>query len=54
MYLYCKEFGVPPYEGSFSTHPSKWIHKAFIIRNAFAKKEKEAIDVRKSENTNKV
>tara|TARA_R100000458_G_C8213563_1_gene200243 strand:+ start:315 stop:662 length:348 start_codon:yes stop_codon:yes gene_type:complete len=51
-YLYCKDFGVQPYEGDYSKHPAKWIDKAFIIKHAIAKKERKLRDVRK--NSNKV
>ena len=39
-YVYCTEFGVSPYSGSFGNQPSKWVEKSFIIKSAFAKKEK--------------
>jgi len=42
-YVYCKEFGVSPYEGDYSKHPAKWIDKSFIIKNAFAKMENAQI-----------
>ena len=41
-YIYCKEFGVSPYQGSFEDHPSEWIKKVFIIKSAISKREKEA------------
>jgi len=47
-YIYCKEFGVSPCEGSFKRHPSKWIEKSFIIKNALAKKENAQIEKAKS------
>ena len=53
-YLYCKEFGVSPYEGDYSKHPAKWIDKTFIIKHALAKKEKEAIDANRQKNNNKI
>ena len=30
-YLYCKQMGVPPYDGFFGKHPKKWIDKCNII-----------------------
>ncbi len=51
-YVYCKDFGVSPYSGSFNNHPAKWIEKAFIIKNAIAKKERDLRNVR--QNNNKV
>tara|TARA_R100000808_G_scaffold8841_1_gene24737 strand:- start:8268 stop:8624 length:357 start_codon:yes stop_codon:yes gene_type:complete len=43
-YIYCKDFGVSPYEGSFQKHPARWIEKSFIIKNALAKKENAQIE----------
>ena len=43
-YIYCKEFGVPAYNGAYGDQPSKWIEKSFVIKNALAKKEKDLID----------
>ena len=47
-YIYCKEFGVSPYEGSFQEHPAVWIDKSFIIKNALAKKENAQIEKAKN------
>ena len=43
-YLYCKEFGIPPYPGSYNTQPKIWIDRMFLIKKALAKKEKSMID----------
>ena len=43
-YIYCKEFGVPAYNGAYGEQPSKWVEKSFVIKNALAKKEKDLID----------
>ena len=51
-YIYCKEFGVPAYKGAYGDQPAKWVDKAFVIKNALAKKEKDLIDEsRKSNNS---
>ena len=42
-YLYCEKFNVPAYPGSYGEQPNLWVEKAFIIRNAFAKLEKQQI-----------
>ena len=47
-YIYCKEFGVSPYEGSFEKHPARWIDKSFIIKKALAKKENAEIEKAKN------
>ena len=43
-YIYCKDFAVSPYKGSFQKHPARWIEKSFIIKNALAKKENAQIE----------
>jgi hypothetical protein len=46
-YIYCKEFGIQPFNGSYGEQPAIWVDKAFTIKNAFAKKEKQAIEASK-------
>ena len=36
-YVYCEQFGIPPYPGSYGEQPAKWVDKAFLIKNTFAK-----------------
>tara|TARA_R100000808_G_C2130781_1_gene140035 strand:+ start:912 stop:1133 length:222 start_codon:yes stop_codon:yes gene_type:complete len=48
-YIYCKEFGVSPYPGSFGEQPKKMVDIMFLIKNAFAKKEKAMIDRKNKE-----
>ena len=43
-YVYSEQFGVPPYQGSYGEQPAKWVDRAFIIKNVFAKKQKDQID----------
>jgi hypothetical protein len=38
-YVYCKEFSISPYMGSFGDQPKKWIDKVNIIKFAIAKKK---------------
>jgi len=52
-YIYCKEFGIQPFKGSYGQQPAKWVDRAFIIKNAFAKMEKEAITNARN-NNNKI
>ena len=33
-YLYCTKMKTPPYPGSFSEQPLRWVRKSFIIKNA--------------------
>ena len=51
-YVYCNESGVPPYKGSYNEQPAMWIEKFFIIKNTFAKKEKEQIDGSRTKSNN--
>jgi hypothetical protein len=48
-YIYCSEFNIPPYKGSYGEQPSLWSQKAFVIKNAIAKKEKNLIEKTKKE-----
>lgn len=51
-YIYCKDFGISAHTGSFGDHPARWVDKTFILKSAFAKQEKDAIDgSRKNTNT---
>ena len=43
-YVYCKEFGVSPYPGSFGQQPRKWVDRSFMIKKALAKREQSMID----------
>ena len=31
-FVYCNDFNVAPYEGSYGDQPKKWIDKSFIIK----------------------
>ena len=39
-YVYCEQFGISPYPGSYGQQPAKWVDRAFIIKNTLAKKKK--------------
>ena len=43
-YLYCQEFNVPPYEGSYGQQPAFWVEMSSIIKNVLAKKERDSIE----------
>ena len=43
-YLYCKEFNIPAYSGTYGEQPKKWVDRAFLIRNALSKREQTMID----------
>jgi hypothetical protein len=42
-YIYCKDYGIPPYKGSYEEQPAKWVIKHYIIKNSLAKEEELAI-----------
>ena len=43
-YIYCKDNNVPPYAGAYGDQPALWVETYFLIKSAFAKKEKSVID----------
>ena len=43
-YIYCKDNNVPPYTGAYGDQPALWVETYFLIKSAFAKKEKSVID----------
>jgi len=53
-YIYCEQFGVPPYEGDYGSQPAVWIEKAFTIKSALAQKQKKEVDNAKRNNHNKI
>ena len=46
-YIYCKEFGISPYPGSYNEQPKIWVEKMFYIKKALAKKEQSMINKQK-------
>ena len=38
-YIYCKDFGVPPYSGDYGMQPRRWVIKYQIIKQAMAEVE---------------
>ena len=38
-YVYCSDFSIPAYPGSYSDQPHRWISKSIIIKNALQKRE---------------
>ena len=39
QYVYCKDFGISPYSGTYGEQPKIWIDKYFILKNAMNKVE---------------
>ena len=51
-YVYCKDNNVPPYEGGYDKQPALWVDKYFLIKSAFAKKDKSIADKHNKEINN--
>ena len=49
-YVYCEQFGISPYPGSYGEQPAKWVDRAFTIKSTLAKKEKDQIDGARKDN----
>jgi len=43
-YMYCKEFNVSPYKGSYGEQPASWVDTCNIIKNVLAKTERDNIE----------
>ena len=39
QYLYCKDFSISPFPGSYIEQPMRWIKKTSIIKFALSKRE---------------
>ena len=50
-YVYCENFGVSPYRGSYGEQPSKWTQKSYIIKKALNKIQNKAIEDGKHNNS---
>ena len=50
-YIYCENFGIAPYPGSYGSQPARWVQKSYIIKKAINKiKEKSSKNVSKHNN----
>ena len=49
-YIYCEQFGISPYPGSYGEQPAKWVDRVFIIKNTLAKRQKDQIDATRKNN----
>jgi hypothetical protein len=38
-YIYCSDFGISPYKGSYGEQPKKWIDKSFLIKKMINSQE---------------
>ena len=41
-FMYSKEFGVPPYKGSYGEQPKKWIEKSFLLKSLISSATQKA------------
>ena len=46
-YIYCNETGTQAYNGSYGEQPARWVQEFFVLKQAFAQKEKAQIDGRR-------
>jgi len=49
--MYCKNFGISPYSGSYGEQPCLWVDKVFVLKKAFAKLESNQIEKAKKDGT---
>ena len=49
-YIYSEQFSISPYPGSYGEQPAKWVDRAFIIKSALAKRQKDQIDATRNNN----
>ena len=47
-YLYCKDYGISPFGGSYGDQPKRWVGKHHTIKNALGRKEKQAMEKMKN------
>jgi len=33
-YMYCSNFGISPYKGSYGDQPKRWVDKSFLIKKS--------------------
>ena len=38
-FIYCREHGIPPYNGSYGEQPKKWIEKSFMLHNLIERRK---------------
>jgi len=41
-YIYSKDFGISPYQGSYGEQPSKWVEKSFLLKNLLERQKAKA------------
>jgi hypothetical protein len=41
-FIYSKDFGISPYQGSYGDQPSKWIEKSFLLKNLLERQKAKA------------
>ena len=50
-YVYCENFGIAPYSGSYGDQPAKWTQKSYIIKKALNKIQNKAREDGKHNNS---
>ena len=42
-FVYSRDFGIPPYKGSYGEQPQRWVEKSFILKNLLERQKSKAI-----------
>ena len=42
-FIYSREFGISPYEGSYGEQPHKWVEKSFLLKNLLERQKSKAM-----------
>ena len=42
-FVYSRDFGISPYQGSYGEQPAKWVAKSFLLKNLLERQKSKAI-----------
>ena len=42
-FIYSRDFGISPYEGSYREQPQKWVEKSFLLKNLIERQKSKAM-----------
>lgn len=43
-YIYSKDFGITPYQGSYGEQPKIWVEKSFLLKNLVERQKAKAMN----------
>jgi len=43
-FIYSKDFGTPPYKGTYGDQPARWIEKSFLLKNLIERQKAKAME----------